>query len=80
MESAECASKGIDWSVLSTDSVDSQAALFNDLIQLGLNNIMPEKTRVIHRNDVTWMTNHLKELIVKRQAAWAQGNQTLFKF
>ncbi|CAB4009678.1 Hypothetical predicted protein, partial [Paramuricea clavata] len=70
----------VDWSVISTDSVDNQAALFNDLIQLGLDNIMPEKTRVIHQNDVPWMTNHLKELIVKRQAAWAQGNQTLFKF
>ena len=41
---------------------------------------MPERTRIIHRNDVPWMTNHLKELIVKRQAAWAQDNQTLFKF
>ena len=26
------------------------------------------------------MTNHLKEQIVKRQVAWAYGNQTLFKF
>ena len=41
---------------------------------------MPERTRIIHRNDVPWMTNHLKERIVKRQAAWAQGNQTLSKF
>ncbi|XP_028394410.1 uncharacterized protein LOC114518590 [Dendronephthya gigantea] len=71
---------GVNWSSLSVDSVEIQAAIFNDLIQVGLNNIMPEKTRVIHRNDAPWMTTYLKELIVKRQAVWAQGNQMLFKF
>lgn len=56
----------IDWSVLSTKSVDNQATLFNKLIHLGLNNIMPEKTRVINPHDVPWIVNHLKELIVKQ--------------
>ena len=40
---------GVDWSILSTESADNQAALFDGRIQLGVNNIMPDRTRIIHR-------------------------------
>jgi hypothetical protein len=41
--------------------------------------ITPLKAAVTNHNDRPWMNNNLRTLINKRQKAFAQGNQTLYK-
>ena len=53
---------------------------FNDIIQIGLNTLMPTKTVKLHRNDAPWMTSHLKFLIDQRQKALNEKNTHLFRF
>ena len=40
-----------------------RATYFNDIIQIGLNTLMPTKSVKLHSNDAPWMTGHLKLLI-----------------
>lgn len=53
---------------------------FSAIIDIGLNTIIPAKKVKLHRNDVPWMTGHLKLLIKKRQEALEQSNHALFRF
>ena len=43
----------------SMNKTDMKTTYFNDMIQIGLNTLMPTKTVNLHRNDAPWMTGHL---------------------
>ena len=59
-------------------SVD-KLTTFTEIINYGLNTIMPEKSIKVNPNDRPWMTSHLKRLILQRQKAFALGNNFMFK-
>ena len=65
----------IDWSVLdSATNCESKLQLFQDLIKIALDTIMPLRTFKIHVNDAPRVTAEFKALIKSRQKAFAQGN------
>ena len=49
---------------------EEKLELFTDLINLGINIIMPNKRTILHVNDPPW----------KRQAAFSHGNNELFRY
>ena len=57
-----------------------KATYFNDIIPIGLNNLMPTKSVKLHSNDAPWMTGHLKLLIRQRQEALNEKNTHLLFF
>ena len=57
-----------------------KATYFNDIIQIGLNTLMPTKSVKLHSNDAPWMTGHLRLLIRERQKALNEKNTHLFRF
>ena len=65
----------IDWSILdSVQDCESKLQLFQDLVKIGLDSIMPLKTVKLHVNDPPWVTAEFKALIKARQKAFAQGD------
>ena len=71
----------IEWTILeSMNNMDMKATYFNDIIQTGLNTLMPTKSVKLHSNDAPWMTGHLKLLIRQRQKALNEKNTHLFRF
>ncbi len=52
---------------------------FTCIINYALDTVTPLKDLVTNHNDRPWMKNNLRTLIIKRQKAFAQGNQTLYK-
>ena len=65
----------IDWSILdSVQDCESKLQLFQDLVKIGLDTIMPLKTVKLHVNDPPWVTAEFKALIKARQKAFAQGD------
>jgi hypothetical protein len=62
----------------SVQSPCEKLTIFTDIINYGLNTIMPERSIKVHVTDRPWMTNNLKRLINKRQKAFAMGNKPLF--
>ena len=59
---------------------EEKLELFTDLIYLGINTIMLNKSIILHVNDPTWITANFKNLIKKRQAAFSNGNSELFRY
>ena len=83
----------VEWTILdSMKNMDIKTTYFNDMIQIGLNTLMPTKTVKLHRNDAPWMndlkcTMHhasmhhdLKLLIRQRQKALNEKDIHLFRF
>ena len=60
-------------------SSDDKLTTFTEIINYGLNTIMPERSIKVNPNDRPWMTSHLKRLILQRQKAFALGNNFMFK-
>ncbi|CAB4011776.1 Hypothetical predicted protein [Paramuricea clavata] len=60
-------------------SSDDKLTTFTEIINYGLNTIMPERSIKVNPNDRPWMTSHLKRLILQRQKAFAVGNNFVFK-
>ncbi|CAB4029265.1 Hypothetical predicted protein [Paramuricea clavata] len=58
---------------------DDKLTTFTEIINYGLNTIMPERSIEVSPNDRPWMTSHLKRLILQRQKAFALGNNFMFK-
>ena len=69
----------VPWEALlsSLHSVDEKLEIFTELINYGLDNLIPERTIEIYATDRPWMTSQLKRLINKRQKAFASGNRCL---
>ena len=68
------------WSdLLSPDlSCELKLRTLTDIINLGLNTIMPERSTKVYGTDRSWFSIQLKQLIARRQKAFASGNQYLF--
>ena len=68
----------IDWSVLESANCEDQARLFDGLVNIGLDIIMPIKYSKLHVNDPPWVTPEFKYLIKRRQEAFTSGNKAVF--
>ena len=54
----------INWSIMkSLTNCKSKLSTFENLVKIGMNNIMPEKTNRIYPKDSPWMTVKLKNLM-----------------
>ena len=62
-----------------THSSSKKLSILIELINYGLNTIMPGRSIKVHKTDRLWMTVQLKSLIARRQKALASGNESLFK-
>ena len=70
----------IDWSVLdSAPDCESKLQLFQDLVKIGLDTIMPLKTIKLHVNDAPWVSAEFKAPIKSRQKAYAHGDTKRFR-
>jgi hypothetical protein len=71
----------IDWSIIKAQTnCESKLTTFDQLVKIGMNNIMPEKSRRIYSKDSPWMTVKLKNLIQLRQNAFhADKNSKEYK-
>ena len=71
----------VPWSdLLSPDlSCELKLRTLPDIINLGLNTIMPERSTKVYKTERPWLSVQLKQLIARRQKAFASGNQYLFK-
>ena len=65
--------------VSSNRSCEENLNNFTCIINYALDTLTPLKAVVTNHNDRPWMNNNLRTLINKRQKAFAQGNQTLYK-
>ena len=71
----------VPWSdLLSPDlSCEFKLRTFTNIINLGLNTIMPERSKKVYETARPWLSAQFKQLIARRQKALAFGNQSLFK-
>ena len=47
----------VEWKILeSMNNMNMKTTYFNDMIQMGLNTLMPTKTVKLHRNDASWLS------------------------
>jgi len=71
----------IPWSsLLSSDqSCEGKLSLLTEVINYGLDTIMPVRSIKMHETDRPWVSKHFKQLIIRRQKALSSGNQPLFK-
>ena len=74
--------KSIDWSVLESANSKDQTRLFEDLVDIGLDIIMPIKYSKLHVNDPPCVTPEFKSLIKRRQdscqEAFTSGDKMAF--
>ena len=66
--------------LLPHQSSEDKLSLVTQMINYGLNTIMPERSVKIHVDDCPWITKDLKRLILQRQKAFTAGKMSLFKF
>ena len=71
----------VPWSNLlsSEQTCEGKLSLLTEVINYGLDTIMPVRSIKIHETDRPWVSTQLKQLITRRQKAFASGNQPLFK-
>ena len=71
----------VPWSdLLSPDlSCELKLRTLTDIINLGLNTIMSERSTKVYETARPWLSVQLKQLIARRQKTFASGNQYLFK-
>ena len=60
-------------------SCEVKLSLLTEVINYGLDTIMPVRSIKIHETGRPWVSTHLKQLIIRRQKAFSSGNQPLFK-
>ena len=72
----------IDWSIVTNQpSCEEKFKAFCEVVDIGMSNIMPERTIKVYPKDVPWMPVRLKELIRLRQQSFhANKNGLAFKF
>ena len=69
------------WSELlsAEQTCEQKLQTLTDVINYGLNTIMPERSIKVHETDRPWISVQLKYLIARRQQALASGNRTFYK-
>ena len=74
----------LQWDVLFSSSCNCEdmIQIFNEIIKIGYDLLMPVKKIIKNTTDAPWMTQNLKSLILKRQRAFGKygGNSSIFKF
>ena len=71
----------VDWSCLdNVVTCEEKVSIFNEIVVNTISTIVPITAKNIHINDASWMTTKLRGLIKKRQKAFNNGNQTVFKY
>ena len=65
----------IDWTMLFSSANCRQEMLdiFNKVLHTGLDLLMPFRKVCVNTSDATWMNDHVKSLILKRQKAFHDG-------
>ena len=66
--------------LLPHQSSEDKLSLVTQMINYGLNTIMPERSVKVHADDCPRITKDLKRLILQRQKAFTAGKMSLFKF
>ena len=71
----------VPWSELlsAEQTCEQKLQTLTDVINYGLNTIMPERSIRVHETDRPWISVQLKYLIARRQQTLASGNRTLYK-
>lgn len=66
----------VPWSALFShnQSCDAKLQILTEIVNYGLNTIMPVRSVKVHENDRPWLTKQLKSLIVRRQKALSSKN------
>ena len=65
--------------LLPHQSSEDKLSLVTQMINYGLNTIMPERSVKVHADDCPWITKDLKRLILQRQKAFTAGKMSLKK-
>lgn len=68
-----------DTALSQNESCDDKLAAVTQIINYGLDTIMPVRSVKIHQTDRPWLNADLKRLVQKRQQAFASGDMFLFK-
>ena len=65
----------IPWSSLlsSDESCEGEFSLLTEVINYGLDTIMPVRSIKIHETDRPWVSTHLKQLIIRRRKAFLRS-------
>ena len=71
----------VPWSdlFLPDQSCEDKLSILTEIVNYGLDTIMPERSVRVHETDRPWMNSQLKALIARRQKALATNNVPLFK-
>ena len=70
-----------DWDILNhATSCEGKQQLFEDLINTGLDIIMPLKKSLLHSNNPPWITPEFINLIKRRQQAFAKKNMAVYRY
>jgi hypothetical protein len=70
-----------DWDILNhATSCEAKQQLFEDLINTGLDIIMPLKKSLLHSNNPPWITPEFINLIKRRQQAFAKKNMAVYRY
>ncbi|XP_068671085.1 uncharacterized protein [Montipora foliosa] len=71
----------VPWSELlsAEQTCEQKLQTLTDVLNYGLNTIMPERSIRVHETDRPWISVQLKDLIARRQQALASGNRMLYK-
>ena len=71
----------LDWDILNhATSCEAKQQLFEDLVNTGLDIIMPLKKSQMHSNNPPWITPEFINLIKRRQQALAQKHMTVYRY
>jgi hypothetical protein len=65
--------------VESVDSCDDKTKMLKHIINFGLDFLLPIKKKILINNDPPWMTKSLKQLIRRREKAFALNDLDSFK-
>ena len=68
-----------DTALSQNQSCDNKLAAVTQIINYGLNTIMPIRSVKVHQTDRPWINADLKRLAQKIQQAFASGDTFLFK-
>ncbi len=67
-------------SLLATvNTCSEKMTLFESIVNVGLDLVLPLRSKTIHRNEPPWISSSLKNLIRRRQIAHSQGNLSEFR-
>ena len=70
----------LDTNILnSADSCEGKILLLEQIIKIGLDHVMPMRTRKVHSTEPPWITSSLKNLLQKRKSALSRGDDQMFR-